>query len=194
MTKIETLQGEIKTIKSQQIDKNAELAEIEKKVEKTRIEVGIELLGNPKATTQKLDDLLAERERLNVALQALAYQLETKQSELQEAVNAEKEKAREVLRNEAEKIHSKMIEGIYSLYQLARKLTVIDREYKRVSGHYRAKSLYIGVPYIDVLNKTDVWLTNAATGDKDSIAILKKLGIPSRYERENERRKSTHGG
>lgn len=189
LTEIQKLKNIIANIKLQQTETQAKLAEIDKNADKTRVEVGIELLGNPKATTQKLDDLLAERERLNVVSQALAYQLETKQSELQEAVNAKAEKAREALLSEVEKIHSEMIKGIYGLYQLACKLTEIDRKYKQTGVRgYLSQGISIGVPYVDVLNKTDIWLTNAATGDKDSIAILEKQGIPSRRERDEQRR------
>lgn len=190
MKQSEKINKEIEATSKLQAEASELLLALQAKLTAMQADIGDKLLTNKNTSTKELDELKEEVDRQSLTSQAYARRITLLKEDLEKALELEKQEAIRSLEDKAIEIHRDAIKHIYALYQTADKLIALDREYSKLAGGFsRGKGLYMGIPFVDVFNKTDTWLNQASQGTSDIQAILQEVGVPTYLEREKARSK-----
>ena len=167
---------------------------------KLQAETGDKLLENKATSTKALDELQAEIQRNELVLQALDRRIDQTENDRLTAIRADLRDKLSGMKEQSNDMLLEIVKAINTLHELTANWINLSDEYQKqanktvsqaIANSGRAGKLPSnGLPTSDILDKTDLWLTNAYIANVDFQEKLKQAGILTSQERKRARAKA----
>lgn len=197
MTDIEKLTKELASLRKTKDTVSESLKVLKTDYLKLQAETGDKLLENKATSTKALDELQAEIQRQELVLQALDRRINLTENDRLTAIRADLKDKLSGMKEQSNDILLEIVKTINTLHELTANWINLSDEYQKqvnktvsqaIADSGRAGKLPSnGLPTIDILDKTDLWLTNAYIANVDFQEKLKQAGILTSQERKKAR-------
>ena len=193
MTDIEKLTKELASLRKTKDTVSENLKVLKTDYLKLQAEIGDKLIENKATSTKALDELKAEIDRQELVLQALDRRIDLTENDRLTAIRADLMDKLSGMKEQSNDMLLEIVKAINTLHELTANWINLSDEYQRqvnktvsqaVVNLGRAGKLPSnGLPTSDILDKTDLWLTNAYIANVDFQEKLKQAGILTSQER-----------
>lgn len=200
MTDIEKLTKELATLHKIKDNVFEILKVLKNDYLKIQAEIGDKLLENKATPTKALDELKAEIQRQELVLQALDRRIELTENDRLTAIRADLQDKLAGMKEQSNDMLLEVVKAINTLHELTANWLSLSDEYERqvnktvsqsVANSGRAGKLTSnGLPALEIIDKTDLWLTNAYIANVAFQEKLKQAGILTSQERKRARVKA----
>lgn len=197
MTDIEKLTKELASLRKVKDDVSENLKGLKTDYLKLQAEIGDKLIENKATSTKALDELKAEIDRQELVLQALDRRIDLTENDRLNAIRADLQDKLAGMKEQSNDLLLEVVKAINTLHELTANWISLSDEYERqanktvsqsVANSGRAGKLPSnGLPTLDILDKTDLWLTNAYIANVAFQEKLKQAGILTSQERKRSK-------
>ena len=183
MKKSENIRKEIQDAERAKQEAQSKTDALSAKRDETMAKLGDKLLGDPGTSTEELEQIQNEVDRLALIVAAHDRNIAKLKDNLRAALENEKKAEREKLSNQGFEIIKKMLPMILELNKSADELLNLHSAYTVRSGNYRTRAVTQGLPAGAIFAQTDGWLNIAEGAAPKLKAYVLEKGIPNRVER-----------
>ena len=197
MTDIEKLTNELSNLRKTKDTVSENLKVLKTDYLKVQAETGDKLIENKATSTKALDELQAEIQRNELVLQALDRRIDLTENDRLNAITADLKVKLAGMKEQSDDMLLEIVKAINTLHELTANWINLSDEYQKrvnrtvsqaVANLGRAGKLPSnGLPTSDIVDKTDLWLTNAYIANVDFQEKLKQAGILTSQERKRAR-------